>query len=272
MVKIFNVPFAEDGDRAPIPETTQMNGEVSYQQGYGFDYERPPEDENRKLIERDQANQLYHDITAALGEIQKLGAARWQVSAGPYPVGAQVFHGPGIWSAVAATSQEPGAGSDWVRTPGRQDMTPIGVALPYFGALADIPPNYAICNGQNGTPNLVDRFLVGAGGKYAANTSGGSTTTESAGTHNHAVTVQGHALTIAQMPPHTHPISPAVISDAGSSSDGPQKENDGTAISTTGSTGGGQPHSHGATSGNAGLHTHTTTPPYYAVVWIMRMS
>lgn len=274
MAKFFEIPFAEDGDRAPIPDTSQPDGSVSYQQGYGFDYERPetdPPDPDRKLIERDNANQLYHDITAAIGEVQQYGAALWQSAAAPYPLGAQVYHTDGLWvSAAGNNSQEPGTGAQWVRTLGTQDRTPIGVAMPYFGALEDIPANYAICNGQNGTPNLTNRMIVGAGGDYERGQTGGSINTQQAGQHNHPVSVEGHALTTAQMPPHTH--RSAGQPGIGQGTSGPNTVQQSQGTTETSSTGEGAQHSHGASSGNAGQHNHAFMPRYLAAVWIMRVS
>lgn len=274
MAKFFSIPFAEDGDRAPIPNNLQGDGSVSYQQGYGFDYERPPEDDDRKLIERPEANQLYHDITAAIGEIQRYGAALWQAAAAPYPLGAQVYHTDGLWASVAAgNSQEPGTGSQWVRTMGVQDRTPIGVAMPYFGELSAIPPNYAICNGQNGTPDLTNRMLVGSGGDFSRGETGGSTQTQAAGQHNHAITVAPHALTPPQIPAHTHDVtgrgnnSPGGVSYTFWSGDTTVGER----TIRSSSTGGGQAHSHGASSAAAGQHQHSFMPRYLAAVWIMRM-
>lgn len=39
---------------------------------------------------------------------------------------------------------------------------PIGTILPYIGSLADIPNGWHLCDGTDGTPNLLDnRFLEG---------------------------------------------------------------------------------------------------------------
>ena len=55
--------------------------------------------------------------------------------------------------------------------------------------------NWALCNGSNGTPNLVDRFIVGRGNDYAAGATGGNadaiipnhTHTATGGNHGHPV-------------------------------------------------------------------------------------
>ena len=49
----------------------------------------------------------------------------------------------------------------------KADSVPSGTILPWYGALGSIPTGYALCNGSNGTPDLRDRFLVGAGSSYS---------------------------------------------------------------------------------------------------------
>lgn len=43
------------------------------------------------------------------------------------------------------------------------DKFPVGTILPYIGSLYTIPPKWALCDGNNGTPNLTGRFLQGWG-------------------------------------------------------------------------------------------------------------
>ena len=53
---------------------------------------------------------------------------------------------------------------------------PSGTIIIWSGAINAIPSGYYLCNGSNGTPDLRDKFVVGAGNSYAvgatANTSG----------------------------------------------------------------------------------------------------
>lgn len=44
---------------------------------------------------------------------------------------------------------------------------PTGTIIIWSGSLAAIPTGYYLCNGSNGTPDLRDRFVVGAGNSYA---------------------------------------------------------------------------------------------------------
>lgn len=41
---------------------------------------------------------------------------------------------------------------------------PIGVILNWSGSIVDIPNGWALCNGENGTPDLTDKFVLAAGG------------------------------------------------------------------------------------------------------------
>lgn len=59
----------------------------------------------------------------------------------------------------------------------------------WSGADTAVPQGWALCNGQNGTPDLRDKFVVGNGGKYTTGTQGG----------NEQVT-----LNTGQLPAHNH--------------------------------------------------------------------
>lgn len=51
-----------------------------------------------------------------------------------------------------------------------------GSIIIWSGSIVSIPSGYALCDGTNGTPDLRDRFVVGAGSTYAVGASGGSAT------------------------------------------------------------------------------------------------
>lgn len=65
-----------------------------------------------------------------------------------------------------------------------------GVILNWSGSIASIPAGFVICDGNNGTPDLRDRFIVGAGSTYAVDETGGQLN------HNHNFTGDGHTHTI----------------------------------------------------------------------------
>ena len=53
------------------------------------------------------------------------------------------------------------------------DSVPQGTILPWYGKLDEIPNGFYLCDGQNGTPDLRNRFLVGAGDEYKLSDKGG---------------------------------------------------------------------------------------------------
>lgn len=52
-----------------------------------------------------------------------------------------------------------------------QDLMPLGSIIMFSGTLAEIPTHWAVCDGTNGTPNLIDRFIKAS---TTAGTTGGS--------------------------------------------------------------------------------------------------
>lgn len=48
-----------------------------------------------------------------------------------------------------------------------------GTVFPWYGEISNIPYGFALADGKNGTPNLSDRFLVGAGKSYNVGATGG---------------------------------------------------------------------------------------------------
>jgi hypothetical protein len=93
---------------------------------------------------------------------------------------------------------------------------PLGTILMWSGEKATIPPGWAVCDGQNGTPNLVDQFIQGADPTLdgtqtpgAVGTSAGpdqhthylaasslSGTTSTAGQHKHTVSIPNATTTM----------------------------------------------------------------------------
>jgi|ETNmetMinimDraft_17_1059902.scaffolds.fasta_scaffold01444_2 hypothetical protein len=51
-----------------------------------------------------------------------------------------------------------------------------GMILLWSGSTGNIPSGWVLCDGNAGTPNLQDRFVIGAGNSYSVGTTGGSTT------------------------------------------------------------------------------------------------
>lgn len=69
-------------------------------------------------------------------------------------------------------------------------MLPPGLILIWHSDIVNIPDGWALCDGNNGTPDLTDKFVIGAGGFFDPGVTGGSAT------HNHDFTGNGHTHTI----------------------------------------------------------------------------
>ncbi len=67
---------------------------------------------------------------------------------------------------------------------------PAGVIVMWSGAATAIPTGWALCDGTNGTPNLQEKFVIGAGGAYTAGSTGGKSVIELA--HSHTVNDHVH--------------------------------------------------------------------------------
>jgi hypothetical protein len=148
-----------------------------------------------------------------------------------------------------------------------------GMILLWSGSIASIPSGWALCDGTSGTPDLRNRFIVGAGSTYAVNATGGS----------------ADAITVS----HTHTFS-------GTTSNkslighfyvgGPNQGPDGTIFKTQINTGA-RPgldfnsgeqyrqnfdasHDHtfsGTTASSGSSGTNANLPPYYALAYIMKL-
>ena len=80
---------------------------------------------------------------------------------------------------------------------------PAGGIIMWSGAIADIPTGWALCDGTNGTPDLMDKFIMGGDDI----TGGGGSWSH---THGDSIYVDSHALTSDELARHVHFI-PATI-------------------------------------------------------------
>lgn len=87
-------------------------------------------------------------------------------------------------------------------------MLPIGAIMLWSGSDANVPNGWYVCDGATHgaytTPNLIERFVVGAGGSYAVGATGGPGGWNSTITPEGSVTVGSHVLTTSEIPSHTH--------------------------------------------------------------------
>lgn len=137
-------------------------------------------------------------------------------------------------------------------------IVPSGGIIMWSGSIASIPSGWFLCNGLNGTPDLRDRFVVGAGSTYAVAATGGSADAIVV-SHNHTAT-----STVTD-PGHLHDFKSGFSGGFGNRGDatGTQVDNS-TATATTGIT----VVTTVASTGSSG--TNANLPPYYALAYIMK--
>ena len=146
--------------------------------------------------------------------------------------------------------------------PAASSTLPTGMILLWSGAIGSIPTGYYLCDGNNGTPDLRDRFLVGAGNTYSVNQTGGSADAIVV-SHTHTAT----STSTVTDPGHNHTVASASSppnNAGGNAVFGPATNT--TSTATTGITV--ATSTTNATSGTSG--TGANLPPYYALAYIMK--
>ena len=142
-----------------------------------------------------------------------------------------------------------------------------GMIMMWSGSIASIPSGWYLCDGTNGTPNLTDRMVVGAGNTYAVDATGGSNTatTSSSGTGStstSSVTVSRDGWGTSGGTVGTVSSGRLVVgSGIAEIAEGLESLRSSGNNLTTGS------HSH---TGPAHTHTVDTRSPYYALAFIMK--
>lgn len=123
-------------------------------------------------------------------------------------------------------------------------MVPAGMISMWHGLLANIPDGWYLCNGENGTPNLADKFILSQSGAEEPGGTGGA----------HSL-----SLSIANMPAHDHPGSSVANNGAHTHTAAASgihthtESSEGSHTHTVASSGA---HTHTTASG--GVHNHTT--------------
>jgi hypothetical protein len=130
-----------------------------------------------------------------------------------------------------------------------------GMIMLWSGSSATIPSGWLLCDGSNSTPDLRNRFVVGATSTYAVGATGGSA--------DAIVVSHTHTATVTD-PGHSHTVGISAISDSGSGSP-PRMTNSGTTTTSTEITGITVSNS---TTGSSG--TNANLPPYYALCYIQK--
>lgn len=124
---------------------------------------------------------------------------------------------------------------------------PTGCIVMWSGAADNVPEGFALCNGENGTPDLRDRFVVGAGNTYEVGAAGGEAE---------------HTLNEKEMP-RTLTLNSAVYGSTGT--------NFGSFANSTSSSAKSIYSSGFISLRNAENKPFSIIPPYYALCFIMKL-
>jgi len=133
---------------------------------------------------------------------------------------------------------------------------PSGGIILWSGSTGSVPSGWYLCDGTNGTPDLRNSFIVGAGNTYAVGATGGTADAiVVAHTHTATVTDPGHNHTFtASVTNFTSPTGSPICGAAVSSST--------TATATTGIS---------VSNSSTGVSgTGQNLPPYYALAYIQK--
>jgi microcystin-dependent protein len=137
-----------------------------------------------------------------------------------------------------------------------------GMIIIWSGSLGSVPAGWVLCDGNNATPDLRDRFVVAAGNTYAVGATGGSANATLV-SHNHTAT------SVVTDPGHAHAFNGyandfssgvgAKRTSLGSDFDSLYTDQRFTNITVA------------TTIQNSGASpTNANLPPYYALAYIMK--
>jgi hypothetical protein len=142
---------------------------------------------------------------------------------------------------------------------------PAGCIIIWSGSTGSIPSGFVICDGSNGTPDLRNSFVLGAGNNYTVGQTGGSTDAIVV-SHTHTAT----STSTVTDPGHFHNTYGAY--GGGGNPGGslninnPGGQNQSVTTATTGIT-----VATATTNASAGTSgTNANMPPYYALAYIMK--
>jgi hypothetical protein len=153
-------------------------------------------------------------------------------------------------------------------------VMPLGAIMIWSGTDGNVPDNWHIADGGTyggkASPDLRDRFVIGAGSTYAVNASPGVASWNATIAPTATVVIGDHVLSTAELPEHTHTwieyYSPKTLA-ASSGSDWATTLTSMTHTFDEQASGGG---SHGHTGSTAAFTTVNPRPAYYSLYYIMK--
>lgn len=151
---------------------------------------------------------------------------------------------------------------------------PTGGIIMWSGSIASVPTGWFLCDGTNSTPDLRNKFIIGASADAAgiAKTSVTGSATQSGGSKDAIAVAHTHTGTTTSNGAHSHNLTnvypgPATYS-GGASAYVPWT---GTVNGTAATTDSAGAHTHSFITDSTGSSgTDANLPPYYALAFIMK--
>lgn len=149
---------------------------------------------------------------------------------------------------------------------------PSGCILLWSGSIATIPSGWVLCDGSNSTPDLRNRFVVGAGSTYAVAATGGSANaTLVSHSHTYSGTTGTNSVAHVHVPPPGFVAYVGATGTPGTGGGFANSNGDAANMSNTATQNSDHVHSFSGTTATTGdSATNANLPPYYALAYIMK--
>jgi microcystin-dependent protein len=142
---------------------------------------------------------------------------------------------------------------------------PANIIIIWSGLQNQLPEGWILCNGQNNTPDLRNRFVIGGGNNYSLNSTGGN--------KDAVLLPHTHTTTVSAVGNHGHNVIGNTAGSPGPGSPGGgvflginNRQFTGTATSSSNGA-----HTHSVSISNTGSSAiNANLPPYYALAFIMK--
>lgn len=143
-----------------------------------------------------------HTGTTGNGDTAAVSAAgsTVNISAHAHPVtstGTTATEVSGVGVLANGDGQPPFYKLNAIRNDNAGADLPNGIITAWTGTIANIPPDYVLCDGNNGCPNLNNYFIKGANADSEINTTGGALTHTHAAGAAHSHTISNHQHTFS---------------------------------------------------------------------------
>lgn len=228
---------------ADIPRTINYQGKLTDKQGYPLDGSY---DISFRLYDTATAgNPLWQEAHTAVSVSKGLfSVLLGTVTPLNLPFDKQYYLGIKVGADPEMTPRQQLASSPYAITAERG--VPRGVVVMWSGNIANIPLGWALCDGTNGTPDLRNKFIVGAAQDDSgiAKTDISGSLTQGGGSSNHA-----HTGTTASDASGNYRAWNASPGESNNNADASRGW-----------------HTHAFTVDNA-----SSLPPYYALAYIMKL-